>query len=407
MEVNISAIRNVTESILRQLQEQNYKETSLANYRRFYDRLYAFMSQNGIEVYNEEVGQIFFDYISAGKSTSKFYAVAVRRLNDFINGEPYRCHHKVAVDDIPATFIEVVNAYLNECEKSGNKPVTIMQKKKSCGLFLQEIEKMGCTDLSCLNVQLVSQALLIFENKEHFAVCRQFLRFLSETGIIDKDYSGIVPRYRRRKTLPTTYTVEEITAVETSIDTDTLTGKRNLAIILLATRMGLRSGDIAKLRCSELNFESGSLNIIQEKTGNPLSLQMPEDVVNAIKSYIECTSKDSNDDYVFHSMSAPYGRITTSIIRHITQNAFKDAGINITGKKHGPHAFRSSLASSMVNDGISYEMVRRILGHSDPDVIKRYAKSDIENLRLCAIEPPAPEGHFQEYLSGRRRFHHV
>lgn len=106
MEVNISAIRNVTESILRQLQEQNYKETSLANYRRFYDRLYAFMSQNGIEVYNEEVGQIFFDYISAGKSTSKFYAVAVRRLNNFINGVPYRCHHKVAVADIPATFTE-------------------------------------------------------------------------------------------------------------------------------------------------------------------------------------------------------------------------------------------------------------------------------------------------------------
>ncbi|MBR0341312.1 MAG: tyrosine-type recombinase/integrase [Oscillospiraceae bacterium] len=407
MEVNISAIRNATESVLRQLREQNYKETSIANYRRFYDRLYDFMSQNSIEFYTEEVGQRFFDSIDVGESTYSFYAVAVRRINDFINGEPYRCHHQVADVEIPAAFTEAVNAFLTECERSGNKSVTIKQKKKSCGLFLQEIEKLGCTDLSCLNVQLVSQALLIFENKDHYAVCRQFLGFLSETGIIDKDYSGIVPRYRRRKTLPTTYTVEEITAVETSIDTDTPIGKRNLAIILLATRVGLRSGDIAKLRYSELDFESGSLNIIQEKTCNPLSLQMPEKVIDSIKSYIECTSQDRNDDYVFHSMSAPYGRITTSIIRHITHNAFKDAGIDITGKKHGPHVFRSSLASSMVNDGVSYEMVRRILGHSDPDVIKHYAKSDIENLRLCAIEPPAPEGHFQEYLSGRRRFRHV
>lgn len=407
MEVSISSFSNVTENILKQLREQNYKETSLANYQRIYARLYSFMSQNSIEVYTEKVGQAFLDSINVGESASNFYAVAVRRINDFLNGEPYRCHHKGSAIDVPLVFYEAVSDFLTECEKSGNKPVTIVQKKKSCVLFLQEIEQMGCTDLSCLDAQMISQALLIFENKDHYAVCRQFLMFLSETGITDKDYSGIVPRYRRRKVLPTTYTVEEITAVEASIDTDTPTGKRDLAITLLATRMGLRSGDIVKLRYSELDFESGFLHIVQEKTGNPLSLQMPEEVIDSLKSHMHCTDPVSDDDYVFHSMSAPYGRITTSIIRHITNNAFKDAGINITGKKHGPHTFRSSLASSMVNDGISYEMARRILGHSDPDVIKHYAKLDIENLRLCAIEPPVPEGLFQDYLSGRRRFRHV
>lgn len=56
----------------------------------------------------------------------------------------------------------------------------------------------------------------------------------------------------------------------------------------------------------------------------------------------------------------------------------------------------------MVNDGASYETVRKILGHSDPDVIKHYAKTDIENLRLCSIEPPAPSGVFEDYLSGKK-----
>lgn len=407
MEVNISVFSNVTEKILKQLREQNYKEISLVNYQRIYARLYTFMSQNSIKVYTEKVGQAFLDSISVGKSASNFYAVVIRRINDFINGEPYRCHHKKSTIDVPLVFAEVVSNFFAECEKSGNKPVTIAQKKKSCGLFLQEIEHMGCTDLSCLNAQMVSQALLIFENKGHYAVCRQLLEFLSETGITDTDYSRIVPRYRRRKVLPTIYTVEEITAIEASIDTDTPTGKRDLAITLLATRMGLRSGDIVKLRYSELDFESGFLHIIQEKTSNPLSLQMPKAVIDSLKSHMECKVSVNGDDYVFHSMSAPYGRITTSIIRHITQNAFKNAGIDTTGKKHGPHTFRSSLASSMINDGVSYEIARRILGHSDPDVIKHYARLDIENLRLCAIEPPLPEGFFQDYLSGRRRFHHV
>lgn len=395
-------IQNLTESVLTQLRDHHYKETTLANYRRVYTRLHAFMSQAGIEIYTEEVGQAFLNSISVGASASKFFAVAVRRINDFLNEEPYRCHHQVSTISIPEAFNETVTAFLAECEESGNKPITITSKKKTCALFLQEIERLGCTELSLLDAKLVSQALLIFVNKDHYAVCRQFLCFLRETGIIDKDYSSIVPCYRRRKALPTTYTIEEVTAVEESIDTDTATGKRDLAILLLATRMGLRSGDIVKLKYSELDLESGSLHIIQEKTNNPLSLQMPEDVINAIRLHMQYTSPGGGDDYVFHSMSAPYGRITTSVIRHITQNAFKDAMINTLGKKHGPHTFRSSFASSMVNDGVSYEMVRRILGHSNPDVIKHYAKSDIENLRLCAIDPPMPDGNFQDYLSGRR-----
>lgn len=61
----------------------------------------------------------------------------------------------------------------------------------------------------------------------------------------------------------------------------------------------------------------------------------------------------------------------------------------------------------MVNDGVSYETVRRILGHSDPDDIKHYAKTNIEKLRLCSLEPPEPEGIFKDYLSGRRQIRNV
>ena len=61
----------------------------------------------------------------------------------------------------------------------------------------------------------------------------------------------------------------------------------------------------------------------------------------------------------------------------------------------------------MVNDGVSYETVRRILGHSDPNVIKHYARTDVEKLRLCSIEPPAPSGFLSDYLSGKKVVDHV
>ena len=54
----------------------------------------------------------------------------------------------------------------------------------------------------------------------------------------------------------------------------------------------------------------------------------------------------------------------------------------------------------MVNTGEPYEQVRKVLGHRSPDVIKHYAKLDVERLRLCALEASPPTGFFERFLNG-------
>ena len=54
----------------------------------------------------------------------------------------------------------------------------------------------------------------------------------------------------------------------------------------------------------------------------------------------------------------------------------------------------------MVNDDVPYQAVRTILGHSNPDAIKHYAKLDTEKLRECAVEVPKPSGSFKTFLDG-------
>lgn len=393
--------------VLEQLKNQGYMESTLIAYRRIYNRMNLFINASGSDIYTEDAGQEFLKSIHVSKSTFTAYVCAVRRLDDFINGRPYRCHHGTPSEKAPEIYAEILDAYLEECKVSGNKLHTINAKQKVCTEFLNYIEQSGCQTLSDIDAGLILRALLIYTNKDHYAQIRMFLKFLAEKQLIKSDLSGIIPHYKRRKPLPTTYTPAEISKIESSINTETATGKRNLAIIRLATRMGFRSGDIARLSLSEIDFNSGYISIIQEKTGQPLSLQMPQEVSEALLSHLENLENQPEDGYVFHSMSAPHGRITTSIIRHAVVNGFKNAGIDTTGKKHGPHTFRSSLASSMINDGGSYETVRRILGHTNPDIIKHYAKTDIEKLRFFAINPPIPSGIFADYLSGKKVMRHV
>ena len=77
---------------------------------------------------------------------------------------------------------------------------------------------------------------------------------------------------------------------------------------------------------------------------------------------------------IFLHIYAPYNPISTGSIRNLLKKYMVVANIDIGNRKKGPHALRSSLASSMINNDISYETVRKILGHSSDNEIKHYAK---------------------------------
>ena len=85
-------------------------------------------------------------------------------------------------------------------------------------------------------------------------------------------------------------------------------------------------------------------------------------------------------------------------MRYAVRKYISQAGIVTTGRKKGPHSLRSSMASSMVNDSVPYETVRRILGHSSDNAIKHYARIDIEQLRPYCLAPPQPTGSFRIFL---------
>ena len=99
------------------------------------------------------------------------------------------------------------------------------------------------------------------------------------------DYSTIIPHYTKPYVIPSVYSVEEIRAIEETIDTGTIIGKRDYAMILLASRMGMRSGDIARLRIEDVQNRT-DLDIIQEKTGNTLHLPLIREVKLAIDDYL-------------------------------------------------------------------------------------------------------------------------
>lgn len=399
----------ISEKVIDQLRRYEYSETTIVRYRRNYARLSRYLDEKGYGLYSPSIGEEYLETLSYLKHEAYVsQKCAIRRINDCLYDRDFSYAEKQEEPSVPVEYCWIRNEYLEQCISNGNKELTLYVKKRVVSAFLNFLHDNNCLDISEVTPQLVEKVLCIYNNEDSYAIIKNFLRYVYNQEIITKDYAAIVPIFRRKKKLPSVYSLEEIIKIEGAIDTETDKGKRDLLMIRLITRMGLRVGDVAKLKWSEIDIEHSKLSIIQQKTGNPLSLVMPRDVALAYKLYIENGIKEKHEDeYVFHSLCAPHNRVTTTLIRHSLTSYIHKAGINISGRKHGPHAFRASLASSMVNDNVSYEVVRKVLGHTDPNVILRYARTDIEKLRMCAIVPPEPTGLFEDFLNGRRKLKNV
>ncbi len=297
--------------------------------------------------------------------------------------------NKSPLNDQYNTLIE---CYLKTCQAEGNCEWTLSFKKRSCEEFLFEMIRLG-KDLSTLDAPTVGHISIGKVNRNKWHVYRMFLHFLFERGDISKDLSIVVPTYRERQPLPAVYTVAEIREIESSVDRTTPKGKMDYAIILLASRMGLRRSDIVNLTFDAIDFKYDRLRLIQKKTGGELNLLLVAPVKIALTEYLEAYELHTMTGKLFPSINSTY--ITLLVIRQM-----KIAGIDINGRRKGPHALRSSLATSMVNDDISYETIRHILGHQDHDTVRKYAKLDIGKLRACALDVPEPTGFYKKALEG-------
>ncbi len=390
--------------LLDYLKEKEYVEGTQDNYRRKIAALEKYMVNNGIDAYSPEVGMRFKRYCFSTSHIEKddcgFVATVTRKLDNYCYSQSFEPSLKHSKIPLPENYERLLESYLDSCCKRGIKPPTITKKSSFCRSFFEDLIRINCKEIQCLNFSHIFKACLKIDNKDRYGVIRDLLNYLNQASYIDADYSTLIPRYKREFKIPITYSEAEIRKFEEAIDRSTSTGKRNYALLLLATRLGMRSGDIAKLSLCEVDFGGNRINIVQEKTGEPLELPLLPEIKGALEDYILHARPDSTGDSVFLRSNAPHQQITTSVIRFATAKYFGKAGINVSGKKHGPHTFRSSLASSMVNDDVPYEAVRSILGHSGSQAVKHYAKLDIERLREYSIEIPEPTGKFKAFLEG-------
>jgi site-specific recombinase XerD len=215
---------------------------------------------------------------------------------------------------------------------------------------------------------------------------RSLLRFLFVSGRVPNDLSPAVPAVAgwRGGSLPKALAPEAVARLFASCDPDTGVGSRDLAILTLQTRLGLRRVEVAALRLTDVDWRSGEI-MVRGKGGRRERLPLPVDVGEALVAYLRRGRPRSGERAVFLSSRAPYGPVTAGAVTSVALRACARAGVPPAGAH-----LRHTAATEMLRAGAPLAEVGQVLRHRHPATTAIYAKVDTGALRELA--PPWPGG---------------
>jgi integrase/recombinase XerD len=397
-------INELISQVKEELKKAQYPDHRIEIYIPAWERLKEYLKRKNDPSLNANIGLDFLEeaygitVFTKLPSSQAVHARAVNLLIDYQEHGIILAKARRKVHTYHPQFQVVFQGYIDQRRFAGYSEDTLQSYAIYLDRFSDYLNSRGIKHIHELDDKLILGFTYTFTNYSpaviHNTLCslRTFFHYLFQQGIVSKDFAYIVPRdgYRSRSKIPSAYPKADVEQLLKCIDRGNPKGKRDYAVILLAARLGLRAQDICDLSFESLKWGTNTIEIVQGKTEEPVTLPLLNDVGLAIIDYLkyarpECTATNA----IFLRLIPPIGKLEAPTLHSIVTHHMRKAGIKVQdGKKHGPHALRHSLASALLEDNISLPVISEILGHTSTASTSVYLKIDINQLRNCSLSPP-------------------
>ncbi|MBT9140244.1 MAG: Tyrosine recombinase XerD [Dehalococcoidia bacterium] len=399
--IRISELTNRAKDYLQSL---DYHASTIQRYCRVWNKLILHSEQAGIIYYSYDSCYAILcnTYgIKGGEKQTSQQAFCLRtlKLMDEIyqQKEVTRCH-KLSGIHVADCFSGFLGNYLRYQESLGIKVKTVRCKSIQMTRFLNYLHTRGLDDFRLLNADMILSYVkelndIYMRNTVSgiLFTLRNFLVFLYDSGLTDTPFQQLFPVIISNKLerVPSYYHEDEIKKVLEAVDRDIAIGKRDYLVLVLAIQLGIRAGDIRMMRLDYVYWNKRTIEFVQQKTGNPIQLPLPENIKYALIEYLRESRPKSESPYIFLRHRAPYEPYEKSNVFHYVITKYLDAaGINISNRRHGLHSMRHSLASSLLKNNTPYPVITGILGHESTAATRLYLNIDIGELRSVALDVP-------------------
>ena len=209
---------------------------------------------------------------------------------------------------------------------------------------------------------------------------RSFFDYLIFESYRTNNPTDLIEAPKLGRKLPDVLSLDEIERMLNQIDLGHPQGQRNRAIVETLYGSGIRVSELTNLSLSNLFFEedmlrvSGKGNKQRLVTMGSVTKKYLEIYIKASRIHLKIDQKDQ--DVVF--LNRRGNRLTRQMIFTLIKQLAVKANIQ---KQVGPHTFRHSFATHLLENGADLRTIQILMGHESITTTEVYTHLDTQHLR--------------------------
>lgn len=211
---------------------------------------------------------------------------------------------------------------------------------------------------------------------------RSFYRYCLNNSLVEANPFDDVSSPKLDKTLPKFLYAEEIEILFDSIDTKTLLGSRDYALLEFMYGTGVRVSELCSIKENDIDYINKQV-IVLGKGKKERYLPLHDLIIDALQEYISYARRElqiKNKKEISNNLflNNHGGPLTPRGVRDILKRLVEKASENY---KISPHMIRHTFATHLLNNGADLITVQELLGHSNLSTTQIYTHISNEQLR--------------------------
>lgn len=267
---------------------------------------------------------------------------------------------------------DIVEQYLRHMYRHLCRANTVDTAFTTIGAFLhylhhtrqRSLKAMTRDDLEAFIEHEQDRGLKLSTVRLHLVRVRAFLRFLIEQGKVRHDVLTRNILIKLPEALPKAIDPKDLRRFLSVID-----HLRDKALFLLLLRTGMRIGELLSTKISDLNTQEQKIMVSEaQKTAKGRVVYYSDDARRALEAWLQ--NREQHKEHLFYAQ----GRLSLSYCsaRELFVKYMSKAGL--ASKGYSIHCLRHSFASELLNAGMRLECLQPLLGHTNIEVTRRYAR---------------------------------
>jgi site-specific recombinase XerD len=228
----------------------------------------------------------------------------------------------------------------------------------------QHIEQMTREDIEAFTEDLQDRGLMPNTVSSRLRTVYAFVRFLIEGKVLGYELLERRIKIRLPDRLPRAIDPEYLKQLLSVIDQ-----VRDRALILLLLRTGMRIGELLNTKVHDVDLNNHKILIYQaDKTGVGRVAYYSDDAKEALLSWLRV--RNTFKENLFYSRSR--SSLSYEATRCMFNKYLERAGLMYSG--YTLHCLRHTFATELLNAGMRLECLQVLLGHTNLEVTRRYAR---------------------------------